>query len=94
MTTAGRLDQPVECFAESGDGRLLPVEHLHDDGDLIVASLLGDEDPQQRRGEFVGRIEPVDAVAGHRSRQPIDEPGREPFALGVERAQERVEVLA
>ncbi len=74
MTTAGRLDQPVERFTESGKGRLLPVEQGHDDGDLVVASLLRDEDPEQRRRQFIRRIEAVDAVVLQRPRQAIDEP--------------------
>ncbi len=93
MTPAGRLDHVVERVAQARQRRLLPVEQRHDDGHLVVASLLRHEDAQQRRFQFVGRIEAVDAVVGDRSRQPIDEPGRESFALRVERTKERVEVL-
>ena len=62
--------------------------------DLVVASLLGDEDAHQCVVELVARRQLVDAEVRERATDPVGEPRRDALALGVERTEVVVEVLA
>ncbi len=97
-TPPGRLDQSVERVAQPwitvGRLRRQVVEQGEHHGNLLVLALLGDEQSQQGRFEWRAGHQLLDAVVVHGAPQPVGVPARQALVLDVERAEERVEVLA
>ena len=96
----GQLE-PVEHAAElvaDGADELVgalqaPLEDRRHGGARQVGALLGDEQAVARLLQRRGAVQAVDAVVRERALQQRHEALGQPLGLGVERAQERVQVL-
>jgi predicted GNAT family acetyltransferase len=93
--------EPLEQVADlgralAGRRRLVdpPLQQRHHDLGVGRGVQLGQEDPEDRLLERGGAVEVGDAVVGEHPLQPGPERVGQPAALGVEAAQEGVEVLA